>query len=234
MRHLVSIVVAPVLGLIMYVLLGLSFTRLRDAGDGWDGDTVILFLAAVGAGLAFAALLLPRLSPLGPALVGLVLLGLTLWLFSDVSSFLDTMPTDLLGIDGGGIAPVGPITAMLSIPLLATLASARRWRRTPYPNRPVASPQGYPPAGGPPAGYGTPQQPGYGAPQPAYGAPPVGVGSPVGYPGNPPIGAPYSGPPAYDPTPPAYDPAPPPAYGAPPSAGGYPPDPMNPDITRRI
>jgi hypothetical protein len=224
-RHLVSLVVGLVLALVMYILLGLAVTRLRDASDGWDLDTVIAFLAALGAGAAYTALLLPRWSPLGPAVVGVILLGLTVWLFSDLASFLDTMPSDLFGIENGGVAPVGVTTAMLSVPLLATVASARRWRRTPYPAPARTAQPGYGPGPAP------------APPPPAYGAPPVGVGSPAGYPGGPSLGAPYSGPPAYSSDPvgtPGYDPGHG-IYGSPPPPpGGYPPEPMNPDITRRL
>jgi len=69
-RHLVSILLGPVLGFIAYVLFGYAGSKIQLEA-GWTGDNVIGILAMVGAGVAYAVLVVPRLSPLGPALVGL-------------------------------------------------------------------------------------------------------------------------------------------------------------------
>lgn len=243
MRHLVSVVLGPVLGVVAYVLFGFGVGR-TSIEDGWTGDNALGVLALVGAGAAYAVLVVPRLSPLGPALVGVAYLLLGLWLVSDVSSFVDTMPSNILEIDNAGFG-AGTILVALAIPLLATLLSPNRWiSRTPSAAVPPGSPPGQPAPGfsqpnqfgqpgDPPPFGGQPGQPG------ALDPPPFG-GQPS-YPNSPPIGAPYSGPPSFGP-PPGSPVGPPPGspvapsgydpYGTPPPAA--PRDPMSPDVTRRI
>jgi len=128
-RHLFSFVVAPVLGVVVYVSLGIALTRL-DGDSGWSGANVVAGAAAVAAGAAYAALLLPRLSPLGPALVGAGYLALTGWLINDPDSFLRAV-ADVFGSRATGTAPAEGFTAVLGVPLLATVLSGRRWRRHP-------------------------------------------------------------------------------------------------------
>ena len=219
MRHLVSILLGPVLGLIAYVLFGYAGSKIQLEA-GWTGDNVIGILAMVGAGIAYAVLVVPRLSPLGPALVGLAYLGLGLWIVSDLSSFVSTMPGDLLGLDNAGFGP-GLYLIPLSIPLLATLVSPNRWMGRPRTAQPamVGAPPGPPPAYAPP-------------PQQQFDQPPSYDNQPAGYGGTPPIGAPYSGPPSYGPPPGS-----PVGYPDQGQYGGqqsYPQDPLRPDITRRI
>jgi hypothetical protein len=234
-RHVLSLAAALVLGPIFYLLLGKSLIDFRTVGDGWSGDMVFAVLLALIAGLAYAALLLPRLSPIGPAVFGVILLGLTLWAISDSSSFIDVMPRDLL--DGAVFVPLGPVSVAAAVPLLGTVASGRRWSRTAHPR--AAGPglygqsAGLPGAAQPP-GYGTQPgtgQPGFGAPSggpaygtpssgpPAYGTPssgPPAYGTPSG--GQPAYGTPSSGPPAYG-TPSTSPPSSgPPAYWSEPAA----------------
>ena len=97
----------------------------------------------IGAGAAYAGIVVPRLSPLGPALVGFAYLGLGLWIVSDLSSFVSTMPGDLLGLDNAGFGP-GLYLIPLSIPLLATLVSPNRWMGRPRPAM-VGAPPAQPP-----------------------------------------------------------------------------------------
>jgi hypothetical protein len=222
-RHLVSILLGPILGFVVYVLLGYAAFKVQ-LESGWSGDNAVGILAMVAAGVAYAVLVVARLSPLGPALAGFAFLGLGMWIVSDLSSFVSTMPNDLLGIENAGFGP-GLYLIPLSIPLLATLVSPNRWAGRPRP-----------------AMVGAPAAP----PPPAYTPPPAepqfdsGYGNqPAGYSGAPPIGAPYSGPPSYD-SQPQYGPPPGSPVGYPEQGQqyggqhGYPQDPMRPDITRRI
>jgi hypothetical protein len=234
-RHLVSILLAPVLGLIAYILLGFSALQVR-VENGWDGDNIIGVLALLAAGAAYAGLVIPRLSPIGPAFVGLIYLALGIWLFSDLSSFVDTVPSDLLGLDNAGFG-AGIYLIPLAIPLLATIVSPNRWRGRVRPapagaGAGLAPPPGFAPPQEPPPSFDSPPQ--YGNSPPQYGNQP-GI-----YSGAPPIGTPYSGPPSYD-SGPSY--GPPPGSPVAPSGydpgqqqqyGGYPPDPMSPEQTRRI
>jgi hypothetical protein len=259
-RHLASVILGPVLGFVAYVLFGFGATRI-SAQDGWSTDNIVGLLAMVGAGVAYAILVVPRLSPIGPAIAGVAYLGIGLWIITDTASFLDTMPKDILGLDNSGFG-AGTFIVALAIPLLATLLSPNRWVSRPR----AAQPVGGPPPGalggqanqfGPPNQFGTQpnqfgtqpdqfgNQPGQFGSQPGqFGSQPepapFGGGQP-GYPGAPPIGVPYSGPPSFGP-PPGSPVGPPPGspvapsgydpYGNPPT--GNPDDPLRPDITRRI
>jgi hypothetical protein len=208
-RHLLSVVIAPVLGVVVYVLLAIALVRVSAPGDSWTVDHIVALAAALGAGAAYAVLILPRLSPIGPVLVGLAYLGLTIWAYSDVGGLRKLVPNSIFGGDFySGVRPALPTTAVLAVPLLLTVVSARRWRR--YEQRAAPPPPpAYPP---PPPAYAPPPQP-MGEPPMAGGYPYSQSGSTVPLTYADPISAPPYG-----------DPPPPPP--------GYPV--MNPDHTRRI
>jgi hypothetical protein len=227
-RHLLSVVLGPVIGAIVYLLFGFAGFKV-ELDEGWTADTAVGVATMVVAAVLYALLVVPRMSPIGPALVGVAYLGLGLWLVSDLSGYVSTMPDNLLGLDNAGFGP-GLYLIPLSIPLLATLVSPNKWR-----GRPLPAAVGSPP---PPGGMGGPplQQP-YAQPplQPSFDQPPSYDSQPAGYGGNPPIGAPYSGPPSYGPPPGSPVGYPDPGqgqYGN--QQGGYPPDQLRPDVTRRI
>jgi hypothetical protein len=210
-RHLLSILLGLVLGTVVYVLLGYAGFKVQTE-NGWSGDNAIGLLAMLGAGVAYAGLLVPRLSPLGPALVGVAYLGLGLWIVSDLSSFVSAMPADLLGLDNAGFG-AGTYLLALGVPLLATLVSPNRWMGRSQPARVGPAAAGPPPMAPPQQQYDQ------------YGSQPGGYG------GAPPIGTPYSGPPSFGPPP--GSPVVPSGYDQQPNYG-YPPDPMGPETTRRI
>lgn len=182
MRHLGSLVLSLIFGALVYVLLGYASFRVQTQ-DGWTTDNLVGLLALAGAGVAYAVLVVPRISPLGPALVGASYLGLGLWIVSDLGSFVRTMPTDVLGLDNAGFG-AGTFLIPLGIPLVATLASPSRWMGRPR-HAPLAPGTGV--IGGPPPQqydqYGQPG--GYGSPNNTYNAPPAfgSPGSPVAQPG---------------------------------------------------
>jgi hypothetical protein len=201
-RHLGSIVLSLLLGVSVYLLTGVALSySARFAADEAAPERFAGLLAAVVAGLLYSVLVLARLSPFGPVLVGLLFAGLTAWAWTDAPSFVDTMPATLFGVSGVTTLPAVPFSALLAVPLLLIIASPRRWRRraTPPP-RPAAAPPGaVPPAavspaavspgGSPYAGpsYDTPpyNAPSYGGPQhrgSIYGAPPSSSAAPGGFP----------------------------------------------------
>lgn len=204
MRHLGSLVLCLVLGPLIYLAAGYGITEYvdsqtdiaRDDAAGYLTMTVSAMALVLAAGV-YTLLILARLSPVGTVLVGLALFGVAMWSMFEPGSFVDTMPRELLGVRGLTTAPAGPVSLLLSVPLLFTVFSPRRWRRWGSPIAAVAPAPGYAqpptPYGGTPS-YGAPTSgspsyhpPAYGPPaygSPAYG-PPVPAESTAEYPKAP-------------------------------------------------
>ncbi len=151
MRHLGSIALSIVLTPIIYVLLGYGVVKL-DAGSGFaeailgapthtDWTKVgIGAVALLAAGGALAALVMPKLSPLGPVLGGLIFFGLGAWFIAAPSSELKLLKPDTL--DGALVAPLA-LSLFLCVPLFGTIFSPRRWRGPDQQGAAVAA-TGYP------------------------------------------------------------------------------------------
>jgi hypothetical protein len=169
MRHLGSIVLSLLLTPVVYVLTGVGLVKFGEAaaksGASKYGTLTIALAALLVAGVAYSVLMLTRLSPLGLVLAGLVLFAATMWAIVNTDSFRDTVPGTLFGVRNAGWAPASGVAALLAVPLLATIASPRRWRRyatpgaavAPYNAAPAYSssyPQAAAPSYGPPF-YGT-------------------------------------------------------------------------------
>ncbi len=167
MRHLLSLVLCVVLAPVVWALYGIGVGMVAD-GNELDrlGTTAVGLLALLGAGLAYAVLVLVRLSPIGPALAGLAYFGTTVWAALAQNSFVSTMPQEFLGVTGALLAPASGAAMVLGVPLVATVASPRRWRRYQFAD-----------AATQPTLYGTPvYSTPYAAsqyPADAYGYPPV-------------------------------------------------------------
>lgn len=212
MRHAGSLLLSLFLAPLIWVATGYGLneigrTRAEFAG-GFEIEIVLGLAALIAGGALYALLVMARLSPIGPALIGLVFLGLSVWAAFDPASYFDTMPTDLRNNDFALTYPALGYSALLAVPLLATLLSPRRWRRHAHPGaaRPAAPPYPMPAAGMPPGAL-----PPGAAYAPPYGGPPTFAATP-GYLAPPPPGAPapspFSGAPgAPQPTRPS-DPAP--------------------------
>jgi hypothetical protein len=154
MRHLGSVLLSAVLAPVIWALAGIGMIKFAESFGTFDVDWVTLsvgLLALLGAGLCYTPLVLARLSPLGPALVGVALLGMSVWAAVSTRSFVDTVPAKVLGVPAALLEPAR-FAPLLAVPLLATLLSARRWRRydrpdstsqpTPYgTSGPYATPQ---------------------------------------------------------------------------------------------
>jgi hypothetical protein len=159
MRHVGSIVLSLVL--IALVLSGTAYgvTQWLD-GTNPEGtrDSVKLAIGAaalVVAGLLYAVLVLSRLSPLGPVLAGLALLGVALWTTLALDSFDHVVPASFAKITEW---PLGPVGVLLAVPLLATIVSPRRWRRWANPSAAVAPAHTPGPSAGAAFGPPTPYQ----------------------------------------------------------------------------
>ncbi|GHJ45816.1 hypothetical protein Cs7R123_31580 [Catellatospora sp. TT07R-123] len=144
---LLSLVFAPAIFLLTGTGLSAWGTTMAAGGAA---DAVLDAGAALGAlllaGILYAVLVMARLSPVGPGLAGIAFLGTSGWALADQRSYLDTFA--LIDIHlAGAVGQLG-LGALLGVPLLATIASPRRWRRhaDPQPEFPQqAYPQQYPP-----------------------------------------------------------------------------------------
>ena len=140
MRHLGSFLLAVVLAPIVYLLTGVglsAFSQATTRGVAERPMASMLSIATLAvAGAVYAVLVMARLSPIGPALAGFFFLSMPAWPLVDPTSYADALNTvdarfkilgvEILGIDLVGRSGVG---VLLAIPLIATLASPRRWSR---------------------------------------------------------------------------------------------------------
>jgi hypothetical protein len=132
MRHVGSFFLALLLAPAIWIMTGVGagkFAEARAASANFDADLVIGLVCVLGAGLCYSLLVLSRLSPIGPVLVGLAFLGGTAWRVADLTSFQDRLSQQLLGVSGALQLPAEGYAALLAAPLLITMFSARRWRR---------------------------------------------------------------------------------------------------------
>jgi len=158
MRHLLSALLALVLAPAAYACAGYGAARVADAQT--TVSAALGLVPALVAGALYAILVMARLSPVGPVLAGLLLVGVSVWAIADPAGFADRVPADLPDAAGALHRPAGVLTAVLAAPLLGTVFSPRRWRRTADDGA-----MGYN------AAPDYPPQPGSAAP--AYGPPPV-------------------------------------------------------------
>lgn len=136
MRHLLSFVLALVLTPLIYVSAGFSAVKFGEANNLGVIEIVpglLGLVAAFVAGGLYALLVMTRLSPVGPVFAGLVYLGVTLWALLDPGSLSDIVPADLFGVRNLLHIPVPFGTALLTVPLILTIFSPRRWRRGALP-----------------------------------------------------------------------------------------------------
>jgi len=155
MRHLGSFLLAGVLAPIVYLLTGVGLSAFGQAAQrGVDERplaTVLALATLVVGGIVYAVLVMVRLSPVGPALAGFFFLGMPAWplidqdsysrLLQDIGTRFELLGVQIVGIDLVGSSGLG---VLLAVPLIATLASPRRWSR--YDTRPAqVAYGGYPP-----------------------------------------------------------------------------------------
>jgi hypothetical protein len=136
MRHLWSLLLALGLTPMIYAAAGVSAARLADARQ-LGASAGIGLGAAFVAGALYALLVMVRLSPVGPVVAGLAYVGVTIWSLLDWNGFTSLIPADLFGETGALHRPVGMGTALLAAPLILTVFSPRRWRRSAAPAAPV-------------------------------------------------------------------------------------------------
>ncbi|HZN20257.1 MAG TPA: hypothetical protein VFB84_19010 [Micromonosporaceae bacterium] len=145
MRHFGSVLLSLVLAPLIWLSAGVGASKLAEGlADDPDRRSAFVGLVAIGVGgLLYSLLVLSRLSPLGPVLVGLAFGGATVWAVVAANSFRDMVPEDFLGVSGAGRLPASGYAALLAVPLLATIFSARRWRRYDYEPDEASQQTGY-------------------------------------------------------------------------------------------
>lgn len=149
MRHLLSLVFSVVATVAWYAVVGVAISIHASHGgtNGYFGDQLIFIaLLMLGGGL-YAATLLPRLSPVGPGVAGLVvlILGMAQVALADGARPFDALPADLFGQKGALSAPstLG-ITTFAAIPMLLTVVVPSRWRGNGATSHPISGSAGVP------------------------------------------------------------------------------------------
>jgi hypothetical protein len=140
LRHLRSILYALVLAPAVWVLCGVGFSsdltgRARDATGSVETVSAILLLVLAGA--AYAILVFAPISPLGPALAGLVFLGVAVWALVAPESYAGVWPAAVTKEGFDLSRPGHALAALLAVPMVCTALSARRWARYEPPELPL-------------------------------------------------------------------------------------------------
>jgi len=138
-RHFRSILYALVLAPAVWVLAAVGFTHdltTRGRGDfAVESASGLLLLALAGA--AYAILLLAPISPAGPLLGGLAFLGVSVWALVSPGGYAGVWPS-AVAKEGFDLSRPGyGLAAMLALPLLCLMLSARRWARYEPPVLPL-------------------------------------------------------------------------------------------------
>ena len=147
MRHLGSLLLSAVGGVLLYVGLGLGTVRLDRAAEKLANGTRSGSLdLVVGLGLVLLAaavlwlLLGIRFSPVGPALAGAGLAVLGVLAVVAPARLARVVPAELLGVGGVRSAPPSALL-LVALPLVGTVLSKRRWRGSradqPYSDHPI-------------------------------------------------------------------------------------------------
>lgn len=139
MRHLGSLVLSLALAPAIVLLGASAYARILDAGHGGPNSTGQQHLtasmvwtgvaAAIAAGILYAVLLLIRLSPIGTATAGALMImfggcGVFRW-----QVLAHVLPATILGVHRPIIGVFTPFAIVLGAPLLLTAAVPSRWRR---------------------------------------------------------------------------------------------------------
>ncbi|BCJ70931.1 hypothetical protein CS0771_04750 [Catellatospora sp. IY07-71] len=132
MRHIGSFLLALVFAPAVFLLTGTGLSAFATswvAGGAPEAvlDTAVALGALLLAGALYAVLTMVRLSPVGPFLAGLGLLGMSVWAIAHPGSYEDTFA--MLRVHMGGAVGQTGLGIVLAVPLLATVGSPRRWKK---------------------------------------------------------------------------------------------------------
>lgn len=136
MRHLASLIVGVVIGIVAWMLIGYSQAHLGAlpvTGLGhptWSAYQLPLLLMAI-AGLLVGLVAATRISPAGPLVAGA---GFVVLQLAYVASpgFLDWLPRSVFGQTRIWTRPAATgVAALLGLVMLVAILSVRRWQRWP-------------------------------------------------------------------------------------------------------
>lgn len=131
MRHLGSIVLAIIFAPLIYVLAGVGEVKfaLGTATDSTDWNAVGIGIGAlVVAGALYAALVMTRISPLGPLIAAALFIAAELWSVFDLAGLVKLLGSSVFGVHNAQEAPLTGIALFMAVPLIITIVSPRRWR----------------------------------------------------------------------------------------------------------
>lgn len=132
MRHIGSFLLALVFAPAIFLLTGTGLSAFQTMWVNGGAPSAVAD-AAVAAGalllasILYAILTMVRLSPVGPFLAGLGMLGMSVWAAGWQQSYAHTFA--MLDVHMGGAVGQSGLGLVLAVPLLATVVSPRRWRK---------------------------------------------------------------------------------------------------------
>jgi hypothetical protein len=129
-RHFRSILYAVVLAPAVWVLVAVGLTHDLTA-RGRDGFAVESFTGLVMlllGGAAYGILVFAPISPLGPTVAGVVFLAAGTWAIEAPSAYAGVWPGGVVKEGFDLSRPGYGLAALLSVPMILTVLSVRRWR----------------------------------------------------------------------------------------------------------
>lgn len=142
MRHLLSLLLGLVIAPAVWIGAGFGQAKLVNASaDGISVRGALVPLAILaGAGLVFGLIAVTKISPVGPFLAGLLLIGGQLAYVARAERITELLPKKIAGAEGVLTLPAATgLAAVLGACLLLAVFSIARWRRWPKYDQPEDS-----------------------------------------------------------------------------------------------
>jgi hypothetical protein len=122
---LYALVLAPAVWVL--VAVGLTHDLTARGRDGFAVESLTGLLLLLLGGAAYGILVFAPISPLGPVVAGLVFLVAGVWAIESPSGYAGMWPSGVVK-DGFDLSRPGyGLAALLSVPLILTVLSVRRW-----------------------------------------------------------------------------------------------------------
>ncbi|MEV6847107.1 hypothetical protein [Actinoplanes sp. NPDC051411] len=126
MRHFRSILYAVVLAAAVWVLVAVGLSH--DVRGGFAVESLTGLAMLLLGGAAYGILVFAPISPLGPTVAGAAFLAAGAWAIESPSAYAGAWPAGAVK-DGFDLSRPGyGLAALLSVPMILTVLSVRRWR----------------------------------------------------------------------------------------------------------